>query len=146
VITTSDERFTPRIYWSDEVFGTDGDAQLLMNDREGVPLDIALIEVRPGQVWILRSEPTMDDRVGITISNSSGKVLFTGIGDVTPVEFTPLKPDLKPKQGHILTFVFNEVYRWRRSSPMSCGHTSGADRQASPAAYPDYSSPDGGTR
>ena len=146
VIVTSDARFTPKIFWSDEVFGTNGDARILREERDGVPLDIALIEVREGQTWIVRSEPTMDDRIGIAISNSKGKVLFTGIGDLTPVEFTPLKQDLKPKSGHVLTFVFSEVYSWRRSSPMSCGHCSGADRKESPAVYPNYSSPDGGTR
>jgi hypothetical protein len=146
VVTTSDRRFTPRIYWSDEVFGPQGNAELLMQDRDGVPLDIALFYVRRGQTWIVRAEPTMDDRVGISIANRNGKVLFTGIGDVTPVEFTPLRPGLEPKSGHVLTFTFNEVYKWRRSSPMSCGHTSGSDRKESPSVYPDYSSPDGGTR
>jgi hypothetical protein len=146
VIVTSDSRFTPKIFWSDEVFGTNGNAQLMREDREGVPLDIALLEIREGQTWIMRSEPTMDDRIGITISNDKGKVLFTGLGDLTPVEYTPLRPDLKPKQGNIFTFSFSEVYKWRRSSPFSCGHTSGADRKESPAVYPDYSAPDGGTR
>lgn len=146
VVTTSDARFTPKIFWSNAVFGPEGNAKLLLEEREGVPLDIALVEIRKGQTWVVRSEPTMNDRLGITIANDKGKVLFVGIGDLTPVEFVPLKKGLKPKKGHVLTFVFNEIYSWRRSSPMRCGHTSGADQQASPAIYPDYSVPDGGTR
>lgn len=145
VIVTSDARFAPKIFWSNDVFGTDGDAQLLRLERDGLPLDIALIEIREGQTWIVRSEPTMDNRIGISVSNSSAKVLFTGIGNLFPVQYTPLRPNLRPKQGNILTFVFNEVYSWRRSSPLSCGHCAGATTVPAPAAWPDYSAPDGGT-
>lgn len=107
---------------------------------------IALVEVRDGQVWILRSEPTLDNRIGLTISNSKGKPLFTGIGDLTEVEYAPLRPGVKPKKGHAFAFVFSEIYSWRRSSPLSCAHTSGADRVHSPSVMPDHSAPDGGSR
>jgi hypothetical protein len=140
VIHTSDARFRPRIFWSDQIFGKDGNAQLLKELRNEGPLDIALVEVQKDcQPWIVRSEPTLDDRIGITVSSSKGQVLFTGIGDLTPVEFTPRKPELKPRQGHILTFVFREVYSWRMYNPMDCGHTTGSVRKESPNAYPDYS-------
>jgi hypothetical protein len=145
VIATSDERFMPKIFWSDEVFGESGDAALLTGDRQD-PLDIGLIQIREDQVWIIRSEPTIDDRIGISVFNDRGKVLFTGVGDLTPVEYSPLRHGLPPKKGHVLTFTFHEVFKWRRSSPMECGHTSGSNRVNSPAAYPDYSAPDGGTR
>lgn len=144
VVVTTDLRIRPKIFWRDDVFGKNGNGLLLTEERDGIPLDIALIEALEGQVWILRSEPTLDNRIGITISNSKGKVLFTGIGDLTPHTFTSENPDLKPVQGHIFTFFFNEIYSFRRSSPMSCGHTSGADRVSSPAVYPDYDSSDGG--
>jgi hypothetical protein len=146
VITTTDARFTPKIFLAADVFGPDGEASLLMEDLDGELRDIALLEVREGQVWIVRTEPTLDDRVGVTIANADGKVLFTGIGDVTPVEFTPLREGLKRKRGHVLTFAFSEIYKWRRSSPMQCGHTAGAYRAPSPAVNPDYSAPDGGTK
>lgn len=145
VVVTTDPRIRPKIFWREDVFGVNGNGLLLTEERDGVPLDIALIEALEGQVWILRSEPTLDQRIGITISNSNGKVLFTGIGDLTPHTFTSENPDLKPVQGHIFTFYFSEIYSFQRSSPMSCGHTSGADRKESPALYPNFDRSDGGT-
>jgi hypothetical protein len=87
VVVTSGQRFSPHIYWCDEIFGTNGDAQLLRQAREdGMPRDIGLIEIPDCQKWIIRSEPTVDGRIGITILNSKGRILFCGIGDITPVE------------------------------------------------------------
>jgi hypothetical protein len=139
IVILSDARFAPKIFWSDEVFGANGNAQLLLDEREGVPLDIALIELTPsGPVWIMRSEPTTDDRIGMTVSNSKGKVLFAGIGDLTPVELLPLKKNLKPRKGHVVTFGFHEIYKWRRASLGGTAHTTGSVRHSSPAAFPDY--------
>jgi hypothetical protein len=143
VVITSNPRFVPNIFWSDEIFGTKGDARLLCQGDD-MPRDIALIEIPGCQTWIMRSEPTADERIGITIANTKGRVLFTGIGDITAVEFIPLKAHLRPKQGHVFTFSFNAVYPWKMANPMDCAHASGADRQPSPAIYPDYSAPDGG--
>lgn len=144
VIVTTDPRIRPKVFWREDVFGVNGNGLLLTEERDGVPLDIALVEALEGQVWIVRSEPTLDSRIGITISNTNGKVLFTGIGDLTPHTFTSEDPEVKPIQGHFFTFYFSEVYSFRRSSPMSCAHTSGADRQMSPAIDPTLKHPDGG--
>jgi hypothetical protein len=144
VVTTSDERFTPKIFWSNDIFGPKGNGELLLEHRNGHLLDIGLFHVREGQTWLIQTEPTLDDRIGVAISNESGKTLFTGVGDLTPVEFIPLREGLEPKSGHVFTFVFNSVYNWRHSSPFGSAHTSGADRVNSPSVYPDYSAPDGG--
>lgn len=144
-VTTSDGHFSPRVYWRDDVFGTEGSPDILLEDRDGVPLDIALVQLREGETWIVRAEPTMNNRIGVTISNSR-KPLFVGVGDLSEVEYTPLRERLSPKRGTSFTFTFSEIFSWRRGSPFSCGHTSGADRKHSPATMPDYSPPDGGVR
>lgn len=142
--THSSLGITPKFFWAEEIFGREGNPLLLLEDREGIPQDIALIHIREGQTWIVRSEPTLDNYLGITVSNERNKVLFAGTGDLVEVEFTPLKPNLPPKQGHQLIMTIQEIYRWKYSSPMSSGHTCGSTRRDCPASHPDYGSPDGG--
>jgi hypothetical protein len=144
VIVTSDDEFAPEVYWSFDVFGPDGNAELMREPRDGEPLDIALVKIREGQVWVVRAEPTLDNQIGIAICNAKGKTLFTGIGNLTPVQYVPLREGLEPKAGTAFTFFFREVYSWAWSSPIGCATTSGADRVNSPAIYPDYGAPDGG--
>jgi hypothetical protein len=146
LITTSDDRFQPKVFWNNEIFGPEGRIDPMLDDRDGEPLDLALINIREDNddfTWILRSEPTIDGRIGVTISNSR-KPLFVGIGDITEVEFTPLREGLPSKSGHIFTFTFHEIYSWRHGSPIGSAHTSGADRVSSPSVQPDYGVPDGG--
>lgn len=148
LITTSHDRIQPKVFWNDELFGPEGRIDSMLDDRGGEPLDLALIQIREDRedfTWIIRSEPTMNGRIGVTISNTR-KPLFVGIGDITEVEFTPLREGLPRKSGHIFTFTFHEIYSWRRGSPFGCATTSGSDRVNSPSVYPDYSSPDGGVR
>jgi hypothetical protein len=144
VIVTSAEGFTPEVYWSLDVFGPEGNADLMRETRDGEPLDIALVKIREGQVWVVRAEPTLDDQIGIAICNDKGKTLFTGVGNLAPVQYVPLREGLEPRSGTAFTFFFQEVYSWAHSSPFGCATTSGADRVNSPAIYPDYGAPDGG--
>jgi hypothetical protein len=128
-IVLSDDR-TVQVFWAQDVFGPDGDPLLLMEDQ---PRDLGLIVTCEGQTWILRSEPTLDDRIGLNISNERGKTLFTGVGDLVEIA----EPRI-----HQLIASFDAVYRWRRSSPKACAHCHGAVRKG--GGGPDYSAPDGG--
>lgn len=135
-IVTSDDLYRPRIFWSDEVFGVHGNGRLLKEAQ----LDIALIDIPDCQTWLMRSEPTLDDMVGLTVINSKGRLLFAGIGDLVPTEFEPIDraSKLMPIQGFVFTYWIKEVFRWGTPNPVGSAHTSGADRKVSPAVFPNY--------
>jgi hypothetical protein len=144
-LRTTNGDLAPKIFWADSIFGADGDARLLLEDRKGALHDIALIQVTEDEVWIARSEPTLDNRLGITVANEENKVLLLGLGDLIEVDLEPTTPELPPKKGHQLIVTLHESYKWKHASPSGCGHTTGSVRTTSPAAFPDYSAPDGGT-
>lgn len=153
VVTTSDDYFSPKIYWRKDVFGADGSISPMLESYEGIPLDLAIIHLRDSWgPWILRSEILTDThlatdcRLGVTAYNAKNKPMVAGIGQITEVDFIPATNDLPPKSGHIFTYTFSELFSGRWASPLLCGTVSGADRKQSPALYPDYSAPDGGTR
>jgi hypothetical protein len=128
-----------------DIFGPDGNALLLLDNQEGIPRDIALFQFHEGETWIARSEPTLDNRLAITVANEKNKVLLTGIGDLVEIDFEPLKPDLPPKKGHQLIVTYHETYKWKQSNPGGCAHCAGSTRTTTPSATPDYSAPDGGS-
>jgi hypothetical protein len=138
------KQFSPRIFWSDEVFGPRGSLEPLKRPVHHSALDIGLIQVHHDEYWVIRSEPTWDDRYGIGVYNEAGRVLFVGVGQLAPVDYRPLLAGLAPKNGHALTIHFNNVFTWGTSNPVGNAHTTGSVRVVSPAAFPDYSAPDGG--
>ena len=144
-VETSEGVLAVKIYWSDEIFGSDGNGLLLKEGKPGgPPRDIALLELHAGQAWIVRSEPTLDDRIGVVVANVYGMPLMAGVGDLTPVDFTPVRKGLPPKRGHIFTCLLREIYSSRVQNPTGPAHTSGAARRECPACRPDYKAPDGG--
>jgi hypothetical protein len=85
--------------------------------------------------WVVRSEPTVDDRLGITITNRKGKALLIGIGDL-----------VEGATGYYFAAQGQEVFQWRKASPSSCAHTNYAVRNpgTTPVKLMD-APPDGGT-
>jgi hypothetical protein len=120
VIILSDPRFRPKIFWSDEVFGRNGRPEILKEKRQDDLLDFALIEVREGVTWIARSEPTFDDRIGITVFDSKGRVRLAGVGDLTPIETPPTEPGMDPEHGYRFTYFLKAIYRWGTPNPKGC--------------------------
>lgn len=144
-LKTSNAGLNPKIFWADDIFGAEGDGLLMLGHHQGVPHDIALLQVHENETWIARSEPTLDKRLAITVSNQKNKVLLLGVGDLVEVDFEPNRPGLPPKKGHELIATLHETYKWIQSNPVSCASCAGSVRQSTPAAWPNYSAPDGGT-
>lgn len=115
-----------KIYWARGLFDVKGGPAVLMEE----PRDVALITNCEGGVWVVRSEPTVDGRIGLSVANEAGKALFIGTGDLIELR----DPDDDPYQ---LIAVFEHVYQWRQSSPKACAHCHGAIRKGG--------RPDGGT-
>ena len=53
-IITTDKRFTPKIFWSDAIFGPNGNPLLLQEYSDGGPSDIAIIKVVEGGLHVVR--------------------------------------------------------------------------------------------
>lgn len=99
-----------RVFWNSVLFGDDVDAEAIM---EG-PCILAAVDAFGRHELIIRSEPTMDNRLGVTVSNRAGKVLLLGMGDIIRDE----------KGNHSFFAEGRETFQWRRASPSSCGHTN----------------------
>jgi len=141
-----------KVFWATDVFGPEGDVSLLM--AEGVR-DLALIETFEGQVLIAKSEPTLDDRIGVSIVNEENKTLFTGVGDLIEIDLTEreYQGPQPGYQGRQFLAYLEDTYQWRQSSPSGCAHTNkyirkdpgpvqGAPRP--PQQPPPQPPPDGG--
>lgn len=141
-LVTTNAGIAPKIFWEDEVFGSNGNALLLL--QKGAPRDIALIAIHENEAWLARSELTLDKRLAITVVSEANKLLFVGTGDVIEVDLKPMKPGLPPKKGHQVIVTLHEVYPWMSPNPGGCAHCAGSVRTTTPSATPDYSAPDGG--
>lgn len=142
-IILSDGRII-KVFWAREIFGQTGEPLLL---REG-PRDLALILTFEGEVLIARSEPTLDDRIGLSVHSEQGRVRLTGIGDLVEIK--------EPSRTYQLVGDLESVYSWRKLSPSSCAHTNssirkdnkggvqGAPTQPSQPSQPAGGQPDGG--
>lgn len=121
-----------KAFWAKNVFGPDGDPLLLMKE----PCDLALILTFEGQTLIGRAEPTLDDKIGLSISNERNRVLFTGVGSLVEI--------YEPVQGYQLIANLQAVYNWRRSSPSGCAGMFPAIRKD--RYPPKVETPDGGAK
>lgn len=130
-----------KFYWAQGLLTPDGEPQRLL---EGLT-DLAIITAACEGPWLVRSEPTIEDRVGVFVINEDGKPLFTGVGDLVEVEVTPVgEPGGRsPKRAQQLIVTFEAVYSWRASSPKACAHCHGSARKGNYG--PDYGGADGGT-
>ncbi len=128
VLVLSDPQFKPKIFWSDEVFGSNGKPELLNEKRKDDLLDIALIELRQGVTWIMRSEPTMNGRIGIVVFDSSERLRLTGLGDLAPIETPPIEPGMNPEYGYIFSYYVKEVYSWGTRNPAGCSDCGGGGK------------------
>jgi hypothetical protein len=116
---------TAMVYWDAEVFGEGGDPDLVMREER----DLALILNCEGEIWIGRSEPTLDGRIGLAVYNERGKILMVGIGDLVT-----LPGGKKRLQGGL-----ENPFSWRAASPKACAHVK-------PYVKPTQDKPDAGTK
>ena len=106
-----------KIYWAKDIFGSDGDIMLLKKE----PKELALVELCEGQMLLARSEPTVDDRIGLQISNKYNKVLFFGVGDLVQEPYN--------SQEYHFVVHFRELYSWKSPNPGSCGTVTGGAKK-----------------
>jgi hypothetical protein len=103
-----------RLYWANNIFGSEGDPLVLNRDST----EAALIVAEGCGAFVCRTEPTLDGRVGIVIEDEKRRVRFVGVGDV-----------LETKNGIEFVSHGNEVYPWRRGNPSGCAHTDWAKKK-----------------
>jgi len=101
-----------KVFWNKEIFGPAGNPTLLKTGHH----DLALIEFFEGQVFVGRSEPTIDDRIGLAIVTEKGRTLFTGVGDLLEI------PAPAPVPYHQLIASLDLVYQFKAASPSGCAH------------------------
>ena len=107
-VELTDGRFL-RVFWNAPLF----DKRLDVDSLTKGPCIIAVINAFGKYELIVRSEPSLNKRLGVSISNRKGKVLLMGMGDI-----------LEDKQGAYLVAEGRETFQWLRASPSSCAHTN----------------------
>jgi hypothetical protein len=112
------------VYWADDLFGPSGDPRILKHE----PRAVAVLLAYDHPPFVLRTEPTLDGRLGITIEEH-GKVRFVGRGDL-----------LETEDGIEFVSSGKEIYPFRPGNPSGCGcaHTDWAKRKkgSRPTAEP----------
>ncbi len=107
-VDLTDGRFI-RVFWNAALFGQQLDVDSIMRG----PCVLATVDAFGRHELTVRSEPTVDNRLGVTVSNPSGKVLLLGMGDI-----------IEDEQGNHLVAQGRETFQWRKASPSSCAHTN----------------------
>ena len=77
------------------------------------PVVLAIVDAFGRHDLIVKSEPTENGRLGVTVENREGKVLLLGMGDI-----------LADEEHRYFISQGAEVYQWRRASPSSCAQTN----------------------
>jgi hypothetical protein len=119
-----------RVFWNANLFGE----RFAHESLQAGPCVLARIDAFARYKLVARSEPTVDHRLGVTISNEEGKVLMLGVGDV-----------VKGEHGHHLVVQGHETYQWRAASPSACAHTNYAVRNPGTTPVKLKEAPDAGT-
>jgi hypothetical protein len=103
------------VYWADDLFGPSGDPDILKRE----PREAAVLLAYDHPPFVLRTEPTLDGRLGITIEEDR-KVRFVGRGDV-----------LETEDGIAFISSGKEIYPFRPGNPSGCGcaHTDWAKKK-----------------
>jgi hypothetical protein len=98
-----------RVFWNANLFGDALNVNALTNG----PCVLGVVNAFGNHELIVRSEPTMDNRLGVTVCNRNGKALLLGMGDI-----------FQDGQDAYLIAEGRETFQWRKASPSSCGHTN----------------------
>lgn len=98
-----------RVFWNANLFGGALDVDALTSG----PCVLGAVDAFGRHELIVRSEPTVNNRLGVSVCNRTGKVLLLGMGDIIQ----------DGKEAHLVA-EGRETFQWRRASPSSCAHTN----------------------